>query len=211
MKRVGVTGPMLEYQAIGPLAWINPLPTANQALPKASGGWGAWLTHRSGSPTMLGHYGEIGGYTMRRMIGLLATLPASAILISGCGSSAGESAAPAAGGAGASAASVSEGGASQPALEAAVRAYSDAYLTGQGSAAYGLLSERCQQRINQAEFTGLTQAARVQYGSQPIAALTVDSLAGTLARVTYTYPTSAINQQSEPWVFEKGTWRQDDC
>ncbi|MEX5712949.1 hypothetical protein AB1484_33025 [Parafrankia sp. FMc6] len=96
-------------------------------------------------------------------------------------------------------------------LEAAVRAYSQAYLGGQGSVAYGLLSRRCQFRVGAAEMDGLTAAARAQYGPQPITTLTVDTFAGTLARVSYVYPDAAINQREEPWAFENGAWHQDDC
>ncbi len=148
---------------------------------------------------------------MKSMIMLPVALSAATIFLSGCASSSGDltSGTRAADGTPATSAGGSE--ASQPALETAVRAYSDAYLSGQGSAAYGLLSQRCQQRFSQADITGLTQAAKAQYGVQPIQNLTVDTLAGTLARVTYTYSTGAINQQSEPWVFEGGAWHQDDC
>ncbi|CAO5252213.1 hypothetical protein [Frankia sp. AgKG'84/4] len=147
---------------------------------------------------------------MKSKIMFPVALSAAAIFLSGCGSSAGDltSATPGAGGT-AAAGSASE--ASRPALETAVRTYSDAYLSGQGSVAYGLLSQRCQQRFSQADITGLTQAAKAQYGVQPIQNLTVDTLAGTLARVTYTYSTAEINQQSEPWVFERSAWHQDDC
>ncbi len=146
---------------------------------------------------------------MKRKIICMAALPVSVILFSACGPPSGDAAADAVGGAPTAVATVADSG--RPALETAVRAYSAAYLTGEGSIAYGLLSDRCQQRIGEAEFTGLTRAAQAQYGGQPIQTLTVDTLAGPLARVTYTYSASAINQQAEPWVFEKGSWHQDDC
>ncbi|WP_230205343.1 hypothetical protein [Parafrankia elaeagni] len=101
--------------------------------------------------------------------------------------------------------------ADKPGLEAAVRAYSQAYLGGQGSAAYGLLSQRCQARISVADMEALTAAAQEQYGPESITTLTVNTLAGTLARVSYPYPDPAINQREEPWVFENGAWHQDDC
>lgn len=33
---------------------------------------------------------------------------------------------------------------------------------------------------------------------------------GDLARLTYTYAVSQINQSDEPWVDENG-WKNDDC
>ncbi|GAW50912.1 uncharacterized protein PD653_1477 [Nocardioides sp. PD653] len=35
-------------------------------------------------------------------------------------------------------------------------------------------------------------------------------VSGDQARVSYTYPASAINQDREPWVRES-EWREDDC
>ncbi|WP_182347803.1 hypothetical protein [Tomitella gaofuii] len=90
--------------------------------------------------------------------------------------------------------------------------YSDAYLTGDADAGYALLSQRCQHRIGKAEFVVMTAMAVDLYGG---AALPMTSYnvhrSGDLARVTYTYATSDLDQESEPWVREGGHWRQDDC
>jgi hypothetical protein len=99
----------------------------------------------------------------------------------------------------------------QQALETAVRAYSAAYLGGDSGAAFSLLSKRCQLRLGQQQMVDLTDGAKAQYGPQDILSLKVDALQGTLARVTYTYAASALDQSSEPWVFEDGGWREDDC
>ena len=96
-------------------------------------------------------------------------------------------------------------------LEAAVRAYSAAYLGGDGAAAFDAMSARCQQRIGRDQMIGVANAAKVQYGEQEIATLTVDAMEGTLARVTYTYEDHVLDQTSEPWVKESGQWREDDC
>lgn len=108
---------------------------------------------------------------------------------------------------------VSAGGASdrQDELQTAVTAYSDAFLTGDGATAYALLSERCKDRLPEPRFTAEVQQAGQLYGS----ALPLESyhaeVSGDLARVTYTYSVSAINQDREPWVRESGQWREDDC
>ncbi|WP_205650612.1 nuclear transport factor 2 family protein [Actinoplanes solisilvae] len=96
-------------------------------------------------------------------------------------------------------------------LRQAVQAYSDAFLTGDATTAYGLLSERCRKRTSLSTFTGIVSAAEQMYGS----ALPFESYSAKesddLARVTYTYSIKAINQEAEPWTREAGNWHQDDC
>ena len=95
-------------------------------------------------------------------------------------------------------------------LRAAVQAYSDAFLTGD-SAAYGMLSERCRNRRSADQFGIVLAGAKSLYGST-IPARSFDAeISGNLARATYTYDISAINQSAEPWVRENGEWKQDDC
>jgi hypothetical protein len=96
-------------------------------------------------------------------------------------------------------------------LYQAVANYSDAYLAGQGGTAYGMLSARCQQRVAQPEYVGASQLAQSVYGNQLISTLNIDDVSGNLARVSYTYPNSSINQLSEPWIYENNAWKQDDC
>ncbi len=97
-------------------------------------------------------------------------------------------------------------------LRKAVEAYSDAYLAGDADAGYALLSQRCQHRIGKAEFAAMTAMAADVYGGTalPMTSYTAHR-SGDLARVTYTYATSDLDQESEPWVREHGQWRQDDC
>jgi hypothetical protein len=96
-------------------------------------------------------------------------------------------------------------------LRAAVQAYSDAYLTGDGPAAWALLSARCRDRTDRVGYVALVEQAGQMYGS----ALELESfdaeVSGDLARATYTYSVPAINQDREPWVRESGEWRTDDC
>jgi hypothetical protein len=96
-------------------------------------------------------------------------------------------------------------------LRAAVQAYSDGFLTGQPVEAYELFSARCKERLSLSYFTGLVIAAKGAYGSAlPIQSFDAE-ISGDLARVTYTYDVSALDQTAEPWSFEDGQWRQDDC
>jgi hypothetical protein len=99
----------------------------------------------------------------------------------------------------------------QTALKDAVQAYSDAYLSGNGDAAYTLLSRRCQDRWSKSDFSDLVEQAGQQYGS-PLHVTSFNAdIAGDLARVTYTFTVAAINQNAEPWVRENGDWHEDDC
>jgi hypothetical protein len=95
-------------------------------------------------------------------------------------------------------------------LEAAVREYSAAFLSGKNEA-YETLSQRCKERMPRAEFLHVVTAASQLYGPQDIVSLKVDQIAGDLGRVTSTYTNSELDQRSEPWVRENGAWRVDDC
>lgn len=96
-------------------------------------------------------------------------------------------------------------------LEESVRSYSAAYLGGRPESAYALLSARCRDRLSLAELTAATTAAQRLYGGARMTALEVETLEGSLARVTYHYDNPALDQQAEPWTKEDGQWRQDDC
>lgn len=97
-----------------------------------------------------------------------------------------------------------------PALKAAVQSYSDAFLTGDGDAAFALLSKRCQDRLGESTFKAAVGAAGVKYGDALAFKSYEADISGTMARVTYTYAKPEINQDAEPWVNESG-WKQDDC
>lgn len=95
------------------------------------------------------------------------------------------------------------------ALEAATRAYSEAYLGGDERTASDLLSARCKTRI--ADFGGLVASAHELYGDARYLSFKVDQLSGSLARVTYTFDNHDLDQKQEPWVYENGGWKDDDC
>lgn len=97
-------------------------------------------------------------------------------------------------------------------LEKAVRAYSAAYFTPDGAAAYAALSKRCAAKAGDADiFAGIIDTAAKAYGKQEIQTLTIDQLAGDMARVTYTYSVPKLNQTSQPWAREGGVWKYDGC
>lgn len=99
-----------------------------------------------------------------------------------------------------------------PGPEADVKAYSDAFLTGDADAAFALRSTRCQDAIGESRFAAVVDQAGALYG-EPLDFETYSENVtedGT-ATVTYTYVVSGINQTDQPWVFEGSGWRYDDC
>lgn len=94
-------------------------------------------------------------------------------------------------------------------LETAVRAYSAAFLSGDGAKAYALLSSRCRDRTPLSEFAAITEEAKTTYGPQKITSLDLTEN-GDQAQATYGYSDASLNQDKEPWVNEAG-WRNDDC
>jgi hypothetical protein len=95
-------------------------------------------------------------------------------------------------------------------LEAAVRAYTAAFLGGDGAGAYGLLSERCRNETARNEFLGAVSLAAAQYGEAKITGYK-DDVNGGAATATYELTDSSLNQMDERWVLEDGTWHNDDC
>lgn len=151
--------------------------------------------------------GDTGAMTRRL---LFAVLAAASVATACSGSSSTPSAAPPASSPSAAASSTSTAPDAAP-LKAAVRAYSSAFLSGNGAAAWALLSDRCKARGDRAQFeAGADQAADL-YGDQPIRSLTIVDLEGDLARVTYTFDDASLTQTREPWVRERGEWHEDDC
>jgi len=95
------------------------------------------------------------------------------------------------------------------ALKSAVSAYSKAYLTGNGAAAYQLLSRNCRAKLPLSKLAALTEYAAELYGFVPIKTYRA-TIQGTTAQVTYTYAVAKINQTNQPWVYENG-WRNNNC
>ncbi|UUW89383.1 hypothetical protein [Pimelobacter simplex] len=95
-------------------------------------------------------------------------------------------------------------------LRNAVQAYSDAFLSGEPTASYDLLSARCRDRHSLSYWTGVITAASDRYGEPLPIKSYAEKVSGDMARVTYTYSVAEINQTDEPWVNENG-WKNDDC
>ena len=115
-----------------------------------------------------------------------AAVLAAVVALAGCGSSSGTSAG----------------------LEQAVRSYSAAFLSGQGVKAAGMLSARC--AVLKPQVVQAAAAAPALYGSAKLVSVapTVDGERGS---VTYRFDQPAIDQENQPWVWEDGAWRYDQC
>lgn len=96
-------------------------------------------------------------------------------------------------------------------LHTAVLVFSNSYLTGKPLASYHLISYRCRARIPISRWTSLVAAAEHQYGSELPFKTFRAQIHGNRARVTYTFAVRALDQTSQPWVEENGTWHKDDC
>jgi hypothetical protein len=102
-------------------------------------------------------------------------------------------------------------GSDQPELEPAVRAYSDAYLSGNADEVHARMSSRCQERTDLENLRPIVATAKEQYGSAKITSFEVVQESDGLARVSYGYDLSTIDQTEEPWTLQDGEWRNDDC
>jgi hypothetical protein len=96
-------------------------------------------------------------------------------------------------------------------LEAAVRSYSDAYFAADVDTAYGMLSKRCAAKIDRAWYQGAVEQTVKTMGKHDIKTLTIDTISGDLARVSYTYDVPKLSQTQQPWAREAGAWKYDAC
>lgn len=101
-------------------------------------------------------------------------------------------------------------GADDASLQLAVRVYSGSFLAGDARGVHALMSTRCQAAFPVEDLKPLVAAAAMDFGDARMTALavTVDGTAGT---ATYTFTRPELDQEREPWVVEKGGWRNDSC
>lgn len=112
------------------------------------------------------------------------------------------------------AASGCSGGEPDPAaadLEAAVRAYSDAFFANDAQAAHGMLSARCQADQDLEEFARYLDVATALYSPAPELRTVDVDVNGSAATATYTYSDATVNVTDQRWVLEDGSWRHDGC
>ncbi len=97
-------------------------------------------------------------------------------------------------------------------VEAAYRTYTDAFLTGDGATAYGLLSERCRKLYPLSDFAAAAEAAKEMYGpvKYDLRGVTIDD--SGRAKVDAKFPVAGLDQGGgSEWIREDGGWRTDKC
>lgn len=98
------------------------------------------------------------------------------------------------------------------ALEQAVKAYTAAYFKGDTDTAYGLLSKRCQGRIDRDVYAATVKQAHTDYGPDHPATGVQADVSGGLARVSYKVQgLPKFDQTGQPWTREGGAWKYDAC
>ncbi|GCB51734.1 hypothetical protein [Streptomyces sp. NL15-2K] len=96
-------------------------------------------------------------------------------------------------------------------LESAVRSYTDAYFRGDVNTVYGIVSDRCTEKITKPAMQALTDRAVGDYGHQDVKRFKVDQVSGDMARVSYGVGLPKFDQRQQPWVREGGDWKYDAC
>ena len=98
------------------------------------------------------------------------------------------------------------------ALKTAVKQYSDAFFNGSGMGAYALLSQRCQAVNDEATFETSVVAAGQQYkGALPVMTSISVNVTGNTGTATYSYDRGDFDQANQPWTFERGGWKYNQC
>lgn len=91
-----------------------------------------------------------------------------------------------------------------------MRLYASRFLN-RDDEAYSLLSRRCRDSVDRAEFRDAMAEAAKMYGGAQITSFTEDEVKGDRALVSYEFTSRDIDQAAERWVYEAETWHLDDC
>ncbi|MCH8614341.1 hypothetical protein [Arsenicicoccus dermatophilus] len=97
------------------------------------------------------------------------------------------------------------------ALQRAVRAWSDAYLGGNGPAAHPMLSTRCRAVASVGTLTRQAQAVRREVAGPLVIRTLQTQVTGRVGWATYLYDVPSVNQIVEPWILEGSAWKRDVC
>jgi len=94
-------------------------------------------------------------------------------------------------------------------VEAAVRAYSAAFLGGQAKQAWLMRTTEARKKDSYAMFVTAVNAAHQIYGDATMTSLRVTVNGGT-AKATYRYDVGEIDQKNQRWFLRDGTWLVDN-
>jgi len=96
------------------------------------------------------------------------------------------------------------------ALKSALRAFVHASLANKAPRAFSLLSHRCKLTLGRQQVASIVASTSATYGVMAPTSITIKSLSGSHAVVSYTMPAQKLNGIRQHWVFENG-WRDDAC
>jgi hypothetical protein len=97
---------------------------------------------------------------------------------------------------------------SAPPLEPAVEKWVATFWSGDGEGAFALLSERCKGLEGESDFVNVVE----DFAHEGVEITSYsDEIDGSRATATYGLTDPSLDQTGEPWVLEKGVWRNDGC
>jgi hypothetical protein len=96
-------------------------------------------------------------------------------------------------------------------LQRAVSTYTAAFGRGDGSAAWGQVSDHCRRLTNETDYRATVAVAGVKYAGLHVVSYS-GQVDGTGAIVIYSTSADGVGPyRGQPWVFEHGAWRFDGC
>lgn len=142
-----------------------------------------------------------------------AALALAGVLLgaAGCSSGSSDDAAPAAATATSTKAAAGAQDDGKPALEAAVRAYTEAFFKPDAAGVIALLSARCAADHSVPEMKQILAASLLTYGTPTVKSIQVNSLSGDRATATVHYVVPPMPETPQAWVREDGAWHYDAC
>ncbi|ONK14040.1 hypothetical protein [Streptomyces sp. MP131-18] len=98
-------------------------------------------------------------------------------------------------------------------LEAAVRAYTDAFFAPDAEAAYEMVSQRCRDLVDPEVYAAQLDQAAADHGQLAVETFTVEHLAGDEAHVTYTVGVPEFDERlaGQLWSRAGEDWKFDSC
>lgn len=95
-------------------------------------------------------------------------------------------------------------------LRGAVERYTEAFGAGDSDTAYSMLSERCQDQIDQDEYADQVDAVSNLFGPLEVTSFEA-GVDGDQASTSYSVSEASLSQSDQRWTHEGGEWRWDAC
>lgn len=101
-------------------------------------------------------------------------------------------------------------GPSDPKLEAAGRAFIEAFIAGDVNAIVPLYTAHCRKTISRANLEKFVAQTRADYKNAKLISIT-GHVNGTSATVDYVMSAKTLSRTGQRWRIENGTWHNDEC